>query len=220
MPAHNFRDLTGLSFDRLTVIKRTGINRYGYAQWLCQCTCGNTHTVSSDKLGRPRGQAVKSCGCLGKENQQQFRTHGLSHLPEFYIWSSMRQRCSNPHRERYAEWGGRGITVCEAWDKSFATFYADMGPRPTPEHSLDRYPDNNGTYSPENCRWTTRHEQARNRRTNILLTWCGHTECVADWAKITGICNATLLQRKRLGWTDERILTTPPDVYFRRGKKT
>lgn len=87
-----------------------------------------------------------------------------SRSPEYSAWKGMRRRCYNPASARYADWGGRGIRVCDRWLHSFANFLADMGPRPSGDHSLDRWPDNDGDYEPGNCRWATRSQQQCNKR--------------------------------------------------------
>jgi hypothetical protein len=89
--------------------------------------------------------------------------------PEYIIWIALRQRCKNPRSDAYAYYGGRGIKVCDRWDE-FAAFLEDMGPRPSPRHSIDRWPNPNGDYEPGNCRWATRKEQANNTRRNILVS--------------------------------------------------
>lgn len=117
----------------------------------------------------------------------------------------MRQRCQNPNDRTYKNYGGRGITVCDRWLESFENFYADMGPKPSPKHSIERK-DNDGPYSPENCRWATRVEQGRNRRNNRRVTIGGETKCLSEWAVVAGVCYATMLSRTRRGWLGERLL--------------
>lgn len=125
--------------------------------------------------------------------------------PEYNAWASMKSRCGNPHDPGYARYGGRGIGVCERWRASFASFLADMGPRPSPRHSLERR-DNNGPYCPENCLWATAVEQARNRRNTRFLTV---TLPVAAWAERTGLRYKTFWRRLDLGMTPETAVTRP-----------
>jgi hypothetical protein len=136
--------------------------------------------------------------------------HGLHRAPENAIWREMKQRCTNPKSRKYPRYGGRGIRVCPAWDL-FEQFYADMGPRPSPAHSIDRT-DNDGNYEPGNCRWRTRSEQQRNRRNNHLLTYQGKTQTIAAWAEETGLRPMTLSYRISAGWGTELALTTLPQV--------
>jgi hypothetical protein len=138
---------------------------------------------------------------------------GLSskHPTEYRIWKDMRRRCLNPNRGDHARYGERGITVASRWLNSFANFFADMGERPSPAHSIDRFPDNNGPYAPGNCRWATATQQARNKRTSHLLTFQGITSTIAEWAERTGLDQKTIATRiNTLGWSAERALTEPP----------
>jgi len=117
----------------------------------------------------------------------------------------MLRRCHNPHCDNYANYGGRGITVCERW-LTLEQFLEDMGTRPSSEHSIERR-DNDGNYEPSNCYWATPKEQARNRRNNRMLTYNGRTLCVAEWAEELGIVPNRIHNRLQLGWSDEKIIT-------------
>ena len=187
-------------YGRLTVIRRAK-NRGTRAMWYCLCNCGNHATVSGTNL---RSGHTQSCGCLMRD---AVTTHGLGNSPEYAAWARMKQRCYNEHNHRFAQYGKRGITIDPRWNK-FEDFLEDMGRRPSPNHSLDRV-DNDGPYSPANCRWATWTQQERNRTNNHLLTHNDKTQCLEAWADETGINNSTLRARLRRGWSIERTLTTP-----------
>lgn len=126
----------------------------------------------------------------------------IRHLPEYRNWHNMKNRCVNPNVPEYKYYGARGIKVCERWIHSFRNFYEDMGPRPSPKHSIDRI-NNDGDYSPENCRWATQTEQSRNTRCNHLLTINGISKTISEWAEMVGIKQNSLLYRIRRGISPE-----------------
>ena len=163
MRAHNFRDLTGQTFSRLTVIEFAE-TRKGQSYWNCICQCGSRLVVMSPNLTRG---FTKSCGCLHKEILISTRStlgyFGDKSSVEYRTWAAMIGRCENPKTKKYPLYGGRGISVCPRWRKSFEAFRADMGERPGPLYSIDRYPDPDGNYEPSNCRWATAKEQRHNR---------------------------------------------------------
>lgn len=138
--------------------------------------------------------------------KQRYERHGMTGTQELNIWRQMIRRCCNPRCPSYAEYGARGIRVCEKWRNSFTAFYLDMGKLPSPHHTLDRYPNKIGHYEPTNCRWATRKQQARNTTTNRELTLNGVTRSIAEWAEYLKIPIQTLYSRWRLNLTTEEIL--------------
>jgi hypothetical protein len=195
--SRDYGDLTGQRFGRLTVA-RLGDRRRKQRRWICSCDCGADTIVPTDHL---RSGHTTSCGCLRQETMAAGRpTHGLAKHPLYRVWGAMKDRCTNPNAGAYPWYGGRGVRVCGRWQKDFAAFLADMGPRPTPGHSIDRI-DRNGDYCPENCRWATRTEQARNHGNNRLLTLEGRTKPLVAWAEECGVNPSTVQTRLARGWT-------------------
>jgi hypothetical protein len=178
MPKSVRIDLTGQKFGLLTVEKYSHTKNHR-AIWLCKCDCGNTIETNSKVL---KNGHTSSCGCLkhrkGKNNPTH--KHGETKTSEYHTWIGIKLRCYNKNNSQYKYWGGRGISVCDQWLDSFESFIADMGPKPSPKHSIDRIAVN-GNYEPSNCRWATSSEQARNRRTRNIS---GHNGVI--WNKNRG----------------------------------
>lgn len=147
-------------------------------------------------------------------------THGMTDSPEYRSWCSMKARCCNSQNPSYPRYGGRGIKVCQRWLDSFSDFLADMGKKPTPKHTIDRFPDNNGNYEPGNCRWATAQEQSRNRRSNRVIEFGGVSRTVAEWADVLGVGYFTLARRiERKGYEVALSLPKPPDAKRGQGRR-
>ena len=193
-------DLTGQTFTYLTVISRAS-NIGTHVTWKCQCKCGTVVVVASNDLRRKR-EPTRSCGCW---NRERSTSHGLTNHPLFKHWSQMVQRCTNPNYPRFHDYGGRGITVCNQWFNDPAQFFADIGGKPTPDHSVDRI-DNNGNYTPDNCKWSTREEQMNNKRNNVIYTAHGKTLTLSQWSRELNTPRGTLQERLARGWSVGRTL--------------
>lgn len=210
-------DLTGQKFNRLTAInfnrketffsKNTGKKYYRY-YWDCKCDCGNNCVIEAGKL---KSGWSKSCGCYNLERiSERFHVHGLSKTYMESTRRNMLNRCYKKTTDFYKDYGGRGITVCDRWKgkDGLKNFAEDMGERPTSKHQIDRI-DNNGPYSPENCRWATNKENCRNKRDTKFITFKGKTQSLADWADELNIKYETLSDRV-IKWGVERALMGIP----------
>lgn len=187
-------DLTGQRFGRLTVL---GIHDTNTRKtfWVCQCDCGGIKIARSDLLLRG---SIRSCGCMKKEQDKKNLINpsmiksaeagfkrGNTRL--YVIWQQMRNRCNDRHNARYDRYGGRGIKVCDEWDNDYLTFHNWAIENGYSENlTIDRI-DNDGNYCPENCRWATRTEQARNKSTNIKITIGNATKTMIEWCEIFNV---------------------------------
>lgn len=204
-------DLTGQRYGRWLVLSEAlqrGDNRF----WNCRCDCGTEKPV---QMGTLRNGTSISCGCYQAEHVKDWMTThghspaGLGRTGEYNSYWTMRQRCTNPKNTNYHRYGGRGIKVCQRWLGSFPDFLTDMGPQPTPQHSLDRYPNRDGNYEPGNCRWASQSEQMNNTRRCRFVTIDGRTQSLSQWARELGRHPKTVHERVRTGWDEIEALTTP-----------
>ena len=167
---HRFVDITGQSFGQLTALEVAGKSRGGAYLWACACSCGARCVVNGANL---RNGHTVSCGCAGAENHL---IHGLSNTPEYRSWNAMWDRCTNPNNVGYKVYKSRRPP--DEWNV-FEAFYAELGPRPSGTHTLERI-DNSLPYGPGNCKWATPAEQSRNRATNIYVEYRGQELCLLD----------------------------------------
>lgn len=191
-------DIKGKRFGMLTAVRYVGTNKYNQSRWLCVCDCGAVKVITRTHL--IDGKTV-SCGKHAK-----YTLHGQRHTRLYRIWLNMKNRCANPNDKHFDCYGGRRISVCEDWKSSFQNFrewaiangYSD-------ELTLDRI-DVDGNYEPSNCRWSTRKEQANNKRTNVFIEWDGEVHTLKEWSRITGVNYSTLHSRYAKGRSVEEIL--------------
>lgn len=196
-------DMTGHRYGRLSVIEMAGRNKHNQRMWRCICDCGNTAEIIGFLL---RQGQTQSCGCLQRETIGSVKkSHGKSKSQIWSIHRSMMDRCYLPTSHAYHRYGGRGIVVCERWH-DFENFYADMGDKPK-GMSLERM-NNDKPYSPENVRWASAKDQANNRRSNVVLEYCGKKQTMQQWCDELGLKIATVWARlNRYGYSVEKALT-------------
>lgn len=197
-------NLIGQKFGRLLVIQKASPSKSRGPRWLCKCDCGAFRIVSAYNLKTGKTQ---SCGCLHKEQVAHLnKKHGEFKTRLYRIWAGVVDRCENSKKPAYENYGGRGIVVCDEWRKSYEAFrdwalvtgYAD-------NLTIERI-NNDGNYEPNNCRWATRKEQARNRRRTHLILG----KSLAQWAEETGIHRGTIRSRiVDFGWSPEDAVSTP-----------
>lgn len=201
-------DLTGRVYGKLTV--------GGYAgddAWWCRCTCGRWRRVAAANLVYAK-KPTKTCGQAGCRSFGPLGGASMTRLREYVCWAAMVRRCRDP--KKFPRYAGKGVAVCRRWlgPKGFLNFLADMGPRPSLDHSIDRADGTKG-YSPSNCRWANRAEQNRNRVDNRWVVYKRKKWLLTDLAVAHGLDPATLGARLTHGWGVRRAVETPARLYGR-----
>lgn len=212
-------NLVGEKYGRLTVLHRHENNdKYGYVQWMCQCSCGKFIVVNSNNL---RTGHTKSCGCYNtekrKENLPDNATHHLSRTRLYRIWTGMMSRCYRPSHKSYSDYGARGIRVCDEWQKPDNFFVWAKKSGYADNLSMDRI-EVDGPYCPENCRWATNNEQALNRQNTVFINTEDGLVPLKELAKKKGIPYATVFWRLKNGFSEDRLFepVDPHKPYERR----
>lgn len=203
----NLIDLTNQTFGKLKVVSRADnrVEPSGRSKvyWLCKCECGNEKEIESSSL---RAGTSKSCGCVGRGKIKNLNlSHNKYKTPEYRAYQKMKERCLNKNVDRYKNYGGRGITICDSWLESFQNFYEDMGERPSPEHSLDRK-NVNGNYEKENCRWATKNQQDNNKVNTIYVQHNNETKSLSDWCRYYGLNYKSTWKKYKLNNSFEDII--------------
>ncbi|MDR2219719.1 MAG: hypothetical protein LBE24_03970 [Methylobacillus sp.] len=202
------KDLTGQKRFFLTVESFAGYRKWK-GWWNVVCDCGKRKIISTENFG-----VTKSCGCWRDQRIKETATkHGMAGTPIFCVWKTMRARCNNPRNGSYANYGSRGITVCDRWKSSFENFLADMGATYRNGLSLERV-DNDGDYSPENCVWADSKTQGRNKRSNRYIDTPSGRMLLVEAAELSGIKRETLADRIEHGWPASRLFYPPKKVNF------
>ena len=200
-------DLTGQTFDRLTVVKRVENDKFGHAQWLCDCICGKTVITRTDSLKRG---IARSCGCFRSELMSEKQSkHRMKNTRIYNIWQLIKRRTTNKNAHAYERYGGKGIKMCSEWLNDFEIFYKwsiENGYRD--DLTIDRI-DNAKGYCPSNCRWATYEVQNNNTSRNHLITYKGETHTMAEWAKIKNVSYKSLRNRIYKGWDEVEALERP-----------
>ena len=186
----NFKDLSNQKFGCLIPLSVDKNKNYKKTHWICKCDCGNITIVSTCDLTSGH---TKSCGCLKFKSKNQ--KHGMKNTRIYNIWCSMKQRCNNKNCSVYKSYGAKGISVCPEWNSNFISFYNwSISNGYKDNLTIDRL-DNSKGYSPENCRWATAKQQARNRISNIIIEHNGESKILIEWCEKYNVRYSTVYDR-------------------------
>lgn len=192
-------EINSVKYGKLSVLQEVGSRKTPAGNivrvFMCLCDCGKKVDIPLNSL---RKGNTKSCGC------GRFKKHGMAGKPSYIMWASLKSRCQNKNNPKYKNYGARGVKLCKRWQE-FENFYSDMGEKPSEKHSIDRI-DNNGDYTPQNCRWSLPSQQTRNRRSNIVF----NGECAIDASRRLGGHDDLVSKRIKMGWSKERAFTKLP----------
>lgn len=168
-------------------------------RWTCRCECGVSRSVRATDLKNGRSRMCRQCSA-----EVSNKSHGMRSTSEYNTWMHMIQRCHNSNNKDYRHYGGRGIQVCDLWRESFEAFFLSIGPKPSPEYTIERL-DTDGNYEPGNVKWATRQEQVLNQRSNVKITIDGETKTISEWEKDPRcpVTKFTMYKRVERGWLDE-----------------
>lgn len=213
-----FIDLTGKRYGELVCLRHISAGKEGRrrSSWVCLCDCGRESVVFASGLTLGK---VKSCGCKTLEKLKGMSeanvTHGMSKSPEFRAWTNIKRRCTKVNNPNYKDYGGRGITMAPCWLNSFENFYAYVGNRPTPQHSIERI-KNDGNYEPGNVKWATISEQSRNKRSTRYVEYLGSKILFLDFCDLVHI--HPIIARRQLyvdNWSVEKVLEIHKEKMFK-----
>jgi hypothetical protein len=206
-------DLVGQQFGKLTVINKSYKRLYNRISWVCLCSCGKEKIATGNDLKMGKVSTCGNSSCIiynTKPAHDAKITHGMSRSRLYRIFRGIQQRCHNPRATKYRIYGGRGITICDEWNNDFIGFKNwSINNGYTNNLTIDRI-NNDGNYEPDNCQWSTRKEQSRNKSSNRQITYKNKTLCVNEWAEIKNINNRTLIDRLNHDWSISDALNRPP----------
>lgn len=210
-------NITGMRFGKLVALEETTTNKRK-PKWLCQCDCGAKKEIPYYSLCR-KDRPTRSCGCIRIEKITKHACWDKNRRL-YRIWTAMKQRCYNTKSTEYFLYGGRGINICECWLNDYGAFYEWAMSNGYDEDLTIERNDVNGNYEPQNCRWATRYEQSKNRRTNVYIAYKGRKKIAKEIDKEQGFKCGTIARRLRAGWNEPDAISTEPSLKNSRRERT